>query len=110
MAKLTVSRVRKVPLGDFWLVTGRVTTTADSVIEWIQGTDIGISRIISANLQALDLAPQTTPGVGCTLNAQGTGVAEDVNLGDLGVRTDKIQTLEFWIIGTGASGTTARKP
>jgi hypothetical protein len=92
---------KKVPFGNGWLVTGVTQTVgANQTTEWITAASLGLRRIISAQVTSGRAAVATR--VSAALNAQGTGVAEGTNLGDLGIRaTSAAVGLNFIVFGEG---------
>jgi hypothetical protein len=87
-ALTTVSKVGgRIPVGSFFQQTLRVVsaTGVASAAEWITKAQIGLDSIVAV----VGHATLGITDVGCNfvMNAQGTGVAEGTNKGDLGVET-----------------------
>lgn len=87
-ALTTVTKVGgRIPDGQFFRQTVRVVTATGvaQAAEWITKAQIGLGEIVAV----IGHAVLGTTDVGCNfvMNAQGTGVAEGTNKGDLGVET-----------------------
>jgi hypothetical protein len=80
------------PNGALFEQTVRVggATGVASATEWIAKADIGLGEIVAVT----GFATLGAANVGCNfvMNAQGTGVAEGTNKGDLGVETSAALT------------------
>ena len=104
MAAITpeAGSIKKMPFGDGWLVIGSLDLSgAAQADQWIDKTQTGLDRIISAQLAAGK--GTGSPRFCLTLNARGTGVAEGTNPGDLGFEatTDTGNFMTFMIYGIG---------
>ena len=101
MAALTVTeKTERLPLGNLWQRTVRVTTTADAADEWISSEELGMTEIIAV-VGTVIHGITAVNGVSVELNARGTGVAEDVNMGDLGIETEEIADVSVTVLGRG---------
>lgn len=107
MAKLTLTNVAKFPAGQGFMVVGTASITqAANATEWISAGDLGLKDIVAGGI-----TPQGTAlgNVNVVLNAEGTGVAEGVNPGSLGVECSATAKLSFWVVGRGSRGVSGRK-
>lgn len=97
MAALTATFVTKrLPVGDLAQVTFTCTTGAAAANEWVVTGLSTISAIIGAVVTGAD--PQLST-LNFVKNAQGTGVAEGTNHGDLGIESPTAETIEVTVLG-----------
>ena len=97
MAALSFTKKRRLPLGDKFLVIGRSGTTgAGAADEWIPAAALGLNQIEEAWVQTIGATATLTAVVP---NAQGTGVAEGTNPGDVGVESSAGAALAVFAIG-----------
>jgi hypothetical protein len=77
----------RIPVGQYFQQTLRVVSATGiaQAAEWIAKASIGLSEIVAV----IGHSTLGTTDVGCNfvMNAQGTGVAEGTNKGDLGVES-----------------------
>jgi len=86
MAVLTITgRSARIPAGPYWMQTYKSATTADSQdAEWVA---MEFGNIVAVVGSAVEQITGATSTLNFMKNAQGTGVAEGTNPGDLGVES-----------------------
>jgi hypothetical protein len=90
------------PVGDLFLVTVRTSALGDNAAdEWIAAASLRLSWIVAViGVVPIGAAPfANTPSF--MKNAQGTGVAEGTNAGDLGIEVEAAadNILEVTVLG-----------
>jgi hypothetical protein len=97
-ALATITKIGgRVPRGQYFEQTVRVggATGVASATEWIAKADIGLSLILGVT--GFTVLGDTLTDVNFVMNAQGTGVAEGTNGGDLGVESSAALSNELLV-------------
>lgn len=105
MAVLAHTEVTKrLPIGDRVLQVFRVTPGAAAADEWIATGLSWIDAVLGVTVKGTtpwaDVSTSADPvGYNAVYNAQGTGVAEGTNAGDLGIEIPTSKTVDVTVIG-----------